>query len=224
MASRVNYYHGREKVAQLIIEAGAAGVAWGERIQFASGITSPGCYIDCRKLPAKPDIWERIIWHMTEWVEEDGFEFDSLCSVESGGISHASVMAVQLQLPSAYVRKKSKGHGVGGMIAGDLSVVAGKRTALVEDMGTTGGSAAKAIIALREAGATVTDVLLLVAYDFPEQYETAEQLDVTLHTLCTFEDILHLLELQKAVSEQHAELVRQWLTNPRAPWAWPEAA
>lgn len=57
------------------------------------------------------------------------------------------------------VRKEPKGHGVGSQIEGDL--VAGEKVAIIEDTITTGGSARKAIDAVRAVGAEPVVVLAL---------------------------------------------------------------
>ncbi len=58
------------------------------------------------------------------------------------------------------VRKEAKQHGTGKLIEGPF--VAGDRVVVVEDVITTGGSALKAVEAVRAAGGTVLGVLALV--------------------------------------------------------------
>jgi orotate phosphoribosyltransferase len=58
------------------------------------------------------------------------------------------------------VRKQAKEHGTGKLIEGPFRT--GDRVAVIEDVITTGGSAIKAISAVREAGGTVAGVLALV--------------------------------------------------------------
>ena len=71
------------------------------------------------------------------------------------------------------VRKEAKGHGVGGRIEGDLAP--GQKVAIVEDTITTGGSAQKAIEAVREAGAEPVVVLAVAdredADAFPAEFD-----------------------------------------------------
>ncbi len=57
------------------------------------------------------------------------------------------------------VRKEAKGHGTGSRIEGDLA--AGQKVAIIEDTVTTGGSARKAIEAVREVGAVPVVVLTI---------------------------------------------------------------
>ena len=81
-------------------------------------------------------------------------------------------MAFSAGLPSVFVRKASKDHGLGRRIEG--GDVSGRRTILVEDMVTTGGSSLSAIEALREAGAEVADCFAIITYGFREALEAFE--------------------------------------------------
>jgi len=63
-------------------------------------------------------------------------------------------------LRSFTVRKEPKAHGTGKQVEGPLR--AGDRVVIVEDVITTGGSAAKAVEAVRREGATPVAVLALV--------------------------------------------------------------
>jgi len=58
------------------------------------------------------------------------------------------------------VRKEAKAHGTGRLIEGPFHT--GDRVAVIEDVITTGGSALRAVEAVRAAGGTVAGVLALV--------------------------------------------------------------
>ena len=58
------------------------------------------------------------------------------------------------------VRKEAKAHGTGRLIEGPFH--SGDRVAVIEDVITTGGSALRAVEAVRAAGGTVAGVLALV--------------------------------------------------------------
>lgn len=64
------------------------------------------------------------------------------------------------QVDAFSVRKEPKGHGTGRQIEGNFS--AGDRVVVVEDVLTSGGSALKAVEAVRAAGAIVLGVLVVV--------------------------------------------------------------
>jgi len=63
-------------------------------------------------------------------------------------------------LPGFLVRKQEKGHGTGKLIEGNLNE--GDVVAMFEDVVTTGGSVIKAIDAVRESGAEVKKLLVIV--------------------------------------------------------------
>jgi orotate phosphoribosyltransferase len=64
------------------------------------------------------------------------------------------------RLDAFVVRKEGKAHGLQRRIEG--SPVEGRRVLAVEDTSTTGGSALTAVEALREAGAEVVGVAVIV--------------------------------------------------------------
>jgi orotate phosphoribosyltransferase len=78
------------------------------------------------------------------------------------------VSAVALQaalagrcLDALIVRKEAKGHGTGAWLEGPLPQP-GDRITVLEDVVTSGGSALKAVIQLREAGYRVERVVAIV--------------------------------------------------------------
>ena len=98
----------------------------------------------------------------------DGWEFDA-----TGGLTMGAdpVAAAILHAASArgrvvdafVVRKAGKAHGLQKQIEGPD--VAGRRVVAVEDTSTTGGSVLTAVEALREAGAEVVGVAVIVDRD-----------------------------------------------------------
>ena len=85
------------------------------------------------------------------------------------------------------VRKEAKAHGTGKLIEGPF--VASDRVVVIEDVITTGGSALRAVEAVRKAGATVLGVLAVV--DRQEGGRAAiEAADVRVAALTTIEQLL----------------------------------
>ena len=102
-----------------------------------------------------------------EALKDDQLDF--VGGLEMGAVPLAGAIA-QISwikghpIAAFFVRKKPKEHGarlaIEGLAAGeDLQ---GKRVVIVEDVTTTGGSAMKAVEAVREAGADVVLVLTMV--------------------------------------------------------------
>lgn len=69
-------------------------------------------------------------------------------------------------LKAFLVRKEAKGHGTGSKIEGDLD--RGEKVAILEDTVTTGGSAKKAIDAVREVGAVPVVVMAIADREDPD--------------------------------------------------------
>ncbi|BAM92837.1 orotate phosphoribosyltransferase [Bradyrhizobium oligotrophicum S58] len=102
-----------------------------------------------------------------EALKDEGFDY--IGGLEMGAVPLAGAIA-QISwikghpIAAFFVRKKPKEHGARLAIEGltrDESL-AGKRIVVVEDVTTTGGSAMKAVEALREAGAEVALVFTMV--------------------------------------------------------------
>jgi orotate phosphoribosyltransferase len=76
-------------------------------------------------------------------------------------VSYASALAGDTPPLRAFtVRKEAKTHGTGKLVEGPF--VAGDRVLIVEDVITTGGSALRAVDAVRAAGGQIVGILALV--------------------------------------------------------------
>jgi len=204
--------------AHILIEIGAVHFRPLDPFILTSGRASP-VYIDCRKVISFPRARRKIIDMMGETVETAiGFEsLDAVAGGETAGIPYAAWLAERLGLPMLYVRKKPKGFGRNAQIEGDVR--AGARTLLVEDLTTDGRSKINFCKALREAGAVVEHVFVNFYYDiFPEAKRTLEELQVRLHYLATWWDVLAVVKKDRYLpSEQIAE-VEKFLHEP-AKWS-----
>ncbi|UFZ02558.1 orotate phosphoribosyltransferase [Bradyrhizobium ontarionense] len=102
-----------------------------------------------------------------EALKDDGYDY--IGGLEMGAVPLAGAIA-QISwikghpIAAFFVRKKPKEHGARLAIEGLTrdETLAGKRIVVVEDVTTTGGSAMKAVEALREAGAEVALVFTMV--------------------------------------------------------------
>ena len=127
-----------------------------------------------------------------------------------------------MMTPMAYVRKKPKGFGRNALIEGD--VPEGLRTLLVEDLTTDGGSKIRFAQALRDAGAIVNHTFVVFFYGvFPGSFETLKAMDITLHHLCTWWDVLEACRDRPYFEEKALSEVRRFLENPVA-WSAGTAA
>ncbi len=112
---------------------------------------------------------------------------ETLAGVALGAVPLVAVTSTETDAPYVVVRKQAKEYGTGNRIEGRLS--ASDRVVVLEDIATTGRSALDAVAALREAGATVDRVLVVV-----DRGEGARELladaDVELEALVTAAELL----------------------------------
>ena len=131
---------------------------------LASGRQSD-LYIDCRLTTMHPEGLSLIGPLGLAAIQRQGWAADAVGGLTLGAdpVSYAIAYASQLAgtpVRAFTVRKEAKTHGTGKLIEG--AFVAGDRVVVIEDVITTGGSALKAVAAIRAAGGVVLGVLAVV--------------------------------------------------------------
>jgi orotate phosphoribosyltransferase len=107
----------------------------------------------------------------------------------SYAISYASASSDH-PLRAFTVRKEAKAHGTGKLLEGPVGE--GDRVAIIEDVITTGGSALRAIEAVRSAKASVAGVLALVDREEGGR-QAIEKAGVSVISLATASQIIAAL-------------------------------
>lgn len=131
---------------------------------LASGRQSD-LYIDCRPTTMHPEGLSLIGPLGLHAIGERGWTPDAVGGLTLGAdpVSYAIAYASQLAgmpIRAFTVRKEAKSHGTGKVIEGAYE--SGDRVVVVEDVITTGGSALRAVEAVRAAGGVVVGVLAVV--------------------------------------------------------------
>ncbi len=200
--------------ARILIETESVLFRPDDPFVFTSGQTSP-VYIDCRRLIGFPRARAKLMDLGAALIEEAiGFEsIDVVAGGETAGIPFAAWIADALDQPMIYVRKEPKGFGRMAQIEGELPE--GARVLLVEDLSTDGGSKVRFIEALRKAGATVAHTYVVFHYGiFPESLATMAKLDVGLHALATWWDVLACAQEENYFEPDTFDAVRAFLDDP----------
>ncbi|MDQ2797211.1 MAG: orotate phosphoribosyltransferase [Actinomycetota bacterium] len=140
------------------------------RVTLSSG-READYYIDLRRITlhrvASPLVG-RVMRELTaDWVYDAAGGLTLGADPVGTAIMHASGGAVD----SFVVRKAEKAHGMQQRVEGPS--VSGRRVLVVEDVSTTGGSPLTAVEAVREAGAEVVGVALIVDRGSREAIEAA---------------------------------------------------
>ncbi len=131
---------------------------------LASGRQSD-LYIDARLTTMSPDGLAAIGPLALERMRARGWTPDAVGGLTLGAdpvsyaIAYASALA-DAPVRAFTVRKEAKTHGTGKLIEGPFR--SGDRVVVIEDVITTGGSALKAVAAIRAAGGVILGVLAVV--------------------------------------------------------------
>ncbi|MEF8881653.1 MAG: orotate phosphoribosyltransferase [Halapricum sp.] len=116
-----------------------------------------------------------------------GTEGPKLAGVALGAVPIVAVTSVETGRPYVIARKQQKEYGTANLIEGELE--AGEEVIILEDIATTGQSAIDAAEALREAGAVVERVFVVVDRQEGATENLAEH-DLELQSLVTASQLL----------------------------------
>jgi orotate phosphoribosyltransferase len=205
--------------ARMILEAGAVQYNGAQPFFLSSGWASP-VYLDFQRIISFPRMRSTLLDFASETVlQQAGFEqFDAVAGAESAGIPYAAWIAERLSLPLQSVRRRPRGFGVQAQVQGG-SFRAGTRMLLVDDVTTDGRTKAALCTALRAAGARVEHVLVMFYYDvFPEARALLASLDIRLHYLATWRDILAEARASGYFAPAAAADVQRFIEEP-ARWS-----
>jgi orotate phosphoribosyltransferase len=167
-----------EELVVALIETEA--VQFGE-FELSHGGTSE-YYVDKYLFETDPQALSAIATAFAERVDET-----KLAGVALGAVPLVAVTSVETGLPYVIARKQRKDYGTSNLIEGRLDE--GEEVVVLEDIATTGQSAIDAVEALREAGAVVDRVLVVVDRQEGARENLAEH-DVELEALVTADRLL----------------------------------
>ena len=181
-AAYVGAVRPRDMADRDLIDAlrGADAVEFGE-FELSHGGTSD-YYVDKYRFETDPHCLSTIAAAFAERI--DGAK---LAGVALGAVPLVAATSVETDTPYVIVRKERKEYGTGNRIEGDLAD--GERVVVLEDIATTGESALSAVRGLREAGAIVDRVLVVVDREEGARQTLAEA-DAELASLVTASALL----------------------------------
>ena len=159
----------------------ADAVKFGE-FELSHGGTSD-YYVDKYLFETDPTCLSLIASAFADRLGDD----ETLAGVALGAVPLVAVTSAETNRPYVIARKQAKEYGTGNRIEGRLSD--GERVVVLEDIATTGKSALDAVEALREAGAVVDRVLVVVDRQEGASERLAEH-GIELESLLTAGDLL----------------------------------
>jgi orotate phosphoribosyltransferase len=165
----------------------ADAVRFGE-FELSHGGTS-NYYVDKYLFETDPEALRAIAAAFAECLDRaDGHAGDAtLAGVALGAVPLVAAVSVHNGNEYVIVRKKTKEYGTANRVEGRLE--AGEAVVVLEDIATTGQSAVDAVEALRDAGAVVDRVLVVVDREEGAREHLADH-GVELESLLTASDLL----------------------------------
>jgi orotate phosphoribosyltransferase len=114
-------------------------------------------YFDKFLFETDPALLRRLGKHLAALIPP---ETQRLAAPELGAVLLGGAVSMETGLPLLLVRKEPKGYGTSKQIEGRLS--RGERVTVIEDVVTTGGDSLRSAQALRDAGADVIHLVVVL--------------------------------------------------------------
>ncbi|PTX42124.1 orotate phosphoribosyltransferase [Christiangramia gaetbulicola] len=200
-----------KKTAELLLQIKAIKLEPQQPFTWASGWKSP-IYCDNRIILSYPVIRNYVRENFARQIEEKYGKPDVIAAVATGAIGIGMLVAEYLSLPFAYVRPEPKGHGRQNQIEGNLEE--GQTVVVIEDLISTGNSSLNAVKALKEAGANVKGMFAIFTYGFDTSVENFKDLEVELHTLSDYENLIETAQNTNYINTEEAAILRKWREDP----------
>lgn len=201
--------------AKALLKAKAVFLRPSEPFTWASGIKSP-VYCDNRLLLGFPEIRAEIENILKEVIESQYPEVEVLMGTSTAGIPHAAIVAEKMGLPMGYVRSGNKDHGRGNRIEG--ADPRGKKTVIVEDLISTGGSVKEVAEALREAGAEVLGIASLFTYGLQKGIDRLAAANLKNVSITDFERLSAVALEENYITAAEYKMVTAFRNDPNCNW------
>ena len=200
-----------EEIAKISLETGAIRLEAETPFLWASGYRMP-IYNDNRLLLGNSQHRQLIAEGFKDVIISKEIEVDVIAGTATAGIPPATSLANLLETPLIYVRTHPKEHGMKNQIEGVLRQ--NQNVVVVEDLISTGGSALKAVTAIRKAGGKVEHCLSIFSYGFAKAIEQFKNEGCQLHHLLNFKALILLAKELKSVSNEQFSLLKSWHSDP----------
>ena len=201
-----------EIIAEKLIDIESVKFSFENHFTLTSGLKSP-VYVDCRKIISFIGERELIMNEALNYFKKNKIQFDLVAGGETAGIPYAAIISEKIKKPMVYIRKKPKGFGQNQQIEGHFKDK--EKAILIEDLATDGGSKVVFVEAMRKAGLIVNDIFVIFYYDiFNLENSVLSKLNVNIHSLCTWKDIISVIEKKNLYKENDIKNLKKFLSNP----------
>ena len=200
-----------KEIAKISLEIGAVKFDPKNPFLWASGYRMP-IYNDNRLLLGNSRHRQLIAEGFRSILNAKNIAIDVVAGTATGGIAPATSLANLLETPLIYVRPTPKSHGMQNQVEGILLPM--QKVVVIEDLISTGGSALKAINAIRETGGQVEHCLSIFSYGFQKAKEQFKNAQCQLHQLTNFQEIIGQAKKNKTISNGQFLILQAWHDDP----------
>jgi len=202
----------QDAVAEILINIESVKFSFDQPYTLTSGKKSP-VYVDCRKIISYTKERNKVLDYAEQYIKQKNLSFEILAGGETAGIPYAAFLAERLQKPMIYIRKKPKGFGKNQQIEGDFND--NQKAILIEDLTTDGASKIVFIEVLRKFNINVSDIFVIFYYDIFNLSKTPlATLNVNMHYLCTWKNIINIVQKNKILSVNEINNLKYFLSEP----------
>ena len=202
----------QDAVAEILIKIQSVKFSFDKPYTLTSGKKSP-VYVDCRKIISYTKERNKILDYAEQYIKQNNLSFEILAGGETAGIPYAAFLAERLQKPMIYIRKKPKGFGKNQQIEGNFND--NQKAILIEDLTTDGASKVVFIEVLRKFNINVSDIFVIFYYDIFNLSKTPlATLNVNMHYLCTWKNIINIVQKNKILSVNEINNLKYFLSEP----------
>ncbi|MEK6964390.1 MAG: orotate phosphoribosyltransferase [Nanoarchaeota archaeon] len=184
---------------------------------WASGFQMP-IYNDNRLFMSSVQDRGLVLDALEDLIQKNRIEFEVVAGTSTAGIPWAAWLAHRRDLPMVYIRDKPKDHGLRNQIEGIAADkgLEGRKTVVIEDLISTGGSSVKAVEAVREAGGNCVDCVSIFNYGFDEAASRFGALapPCQVSSVLDYKTLVGVAIRIGGVRPQDAEVLREWDADP----------
>lgn len=193
-------------VATMLVVTGAVKVDIDRPKRFHSGIWSP-IFTDCSDIFKHTGERDLIIKLLIGRIQSSHRHFDAVMGVPSGADPFA--FGIADRLGAKYVKINEKKDKVEGLDPGDT-------VEIIEDVVTSGKSTRDAVNRMRKAGGKAGFVTSISSYGLEEADTNLAEDDLVYTSLTDIDAIYEALKITHKISQKDAEILEEWMQNPRA--------